>query len=45
MLGPGAKAPEFKNFSCFRVKAPELKFDFEAVGEGTWAHHGFWIRC
>ena len=40
----GAKAPEFKNFSSFRVKAPEFKFEFEAVGEGAWAHPGLWTR-
>jgi hypothetical protein len=38
---PGAKAPEFKNFSNFRVKAHDFKFEFEAVGEGVWAHPGF----
>jgi hypothetical protein len=30
---PGAKAHELKNFSNFRVKTPEFKFEFEAVGE------------
>jgi hypothetical protein len=39
---PGAKALEFKNFSSFRVKALEFKFEFEAVGEGAWAHPGLW---
>jgi hypothetical protein len=34
---PGAKTPEFKIFSSFRVKAPEFKFDFETVGEGLWS--------
>jgi len=41
---PGAKAPEFKNFLSFRVKAPEFKFEFEAVGEGAWAHPGLCTR-
>jgi hypothetical protein len=40
----GAKTTEFKNFSSFRVKAPEFKFEFEAVGEGAWAHPGLWIH-
>jgi hypothetical protein len=39
-VGPGAKAPELKIFSSFRVKAPEFKFDFKAVEEGARDHPG-----